>query len=65
MFIIERQVLEWHLDPQSSVRILQANGYDIIWMVFCSEGFASSLAVASLLELGLKNEMDIVGGYKA
>ena len=64
-FIIDRNVLEWRLDPQSSTRIPQANSYDIIWIVFCSEGSASSLAVPSLLELGLKNATDIVGGYKA
>ncbi len=63
--IIERNVLEWRLDPQSVDRIQEATSYDITWIVFCSEGYASSLAVATLLDLGLKNATDIVDGFKA
>ncbi|KAF8343105.1 Rhodanese-like domain-containing protein [Cantharellus anzutake] len=63
--VIERNVLEWRLDPQSSTRIPEANNYDIAWIVFCSEGYASSLAVASLLDMGLRNATDVIGGFKA
>ena len=34
-------------------------------MVLCSEGYTSSLAAASLLDLGLHRATDVVGGYQA
>lgn len=66
---IERNVLEWRLDPQSDARLLEPQGvaerYDNQIIVFCSEGYTSSLAVASLLALGLHGATDIDGGFKA
>nr|WP_211239787.1 rhodanese-like domain-containing protein [Jiangella gansuensis] len=34
-------------------------------VVFCNEGYASSLAAASLRELGLRNATDMIGGFHA
>ncbi|WP_203454189.1 rhodanese-like domain-containing protein [Jiangella aurantiaca] len=34
-------------------------------IVFCDEGYASSLAAGSLRELGLVNAIDLVGGFHA
>jgi rhodanese-related sulfurtransferase len=62
--IIERNVLEWRLDPASSAR-LPAAGYDLQVIVFCSEGYTSSLAAASLLDLGLHRATDLDGGFRA
>ena len=31
----------------------------------CAEGFSSSLAAASLQELGLHNATDLIGGFQA
>ncbi|MEU8510076.1 rhodanese-like domain-containing protein [Kitasatospora sp. NPDC048722] len=61
--IIERNVLEWRLDPTGGHRIPQASGYDVEWIVVCSEGYASSLAAASLRELGLHRATDLDGGF--
>ncbi|MEV7599488.1 rhodanese-like domain-containing protein [Kitasatospora sp. NPDC089797] len=61
--IIERNVLEWRLDPTGSHRIPEASGYDIEVIVVCSEGYASSLAAASLRELGLHRATDLDGGF--
>ncbi|MFF2042667.1 rhodanese-like domain-containing protein [Kitasatospora sp. NPDC058170] len=61
--VIERNVLEWRLDPTGSHRIPEASGYDVEVIVLCSEGYASSLAAASLRELGLHRATDLDGGF--
>lgn len=63
--IVERNVLEWRLDPASDARLPEATGYDVQVIVVCSEGYASSLAAASLLDLGLRHATDLVGGFLA
>ncbi|MFD4368891.1 rhodanese-like domain-containing protein [Rhodococcus sp. NPDC058521] len=62
---IERNVLEWRLDPASSARLAMAVDHDVEWVIVCSEGYTSSLAAASLQQLGLRNATDLVGGYRA
>lgn len=64
--IIERNVLEWRLDPQSEAKIediVNAHGYDTMVVVVCSEGYTSSLAANELQKLGLRNATDLNGGY--
>lgn len=63
--VIERNVLEWRLDPTSSARLALATDHDVEWIVVCSEGYTSSLAAASLRQLGLHRATDLVGGYRA
>jgi rhodanese-related sulfurtransferase len=63
--VIERNVLEWRCDPTSDARLPQAVGDDVEWVVLCSEGYTSSLAAASLRDLGLYRATDVVGGYRA
>jgi rhodanese-related sulfurtransferase len=63
--VIERNVLEWRCDPTSDARLPQAVGDDVEWLILCSEGYTSSLAAASLLDLGLHRATDVVGGYHA
>jgi rhodanese-related sulfurtransferase len=63
--IIERNVLEWRFDPQSNARLDVAERWDLRVIVFCSEGYTSSLAARSLQLLGLLNATDIEGGFKA
>lgn len=63
--IIERNVLEWRLDPASDARIPEATDYDVPVIVFCSEGYASSLAAATLQDIGLHHATDLDGGFKA
>jgi rhodanese-related sulfurtransferase len=63
--VIERNVLEWRCDPTSDARLPQAVDDDVEWVVLCSEGYTSSLAAASLLDLGLHRATDVVGGYHA
>ncbi|MFD7879557.1 rhodanese-like domain-containing protein [Streptomyces sp. NPDC059766] len=63
--VIERNELEWRLDPQGSHRVPEATGHDLRIVVICNEGYASSLAAASLHQLGLHRATDLVGGFQA
>ena len=61
--IIERNHLEWRLDPASSARVEQATA-DQRWIIVCQEGYASSLAAASARRLGI-DVTDVIGGIEA
>jgi rhodanese-related sulfurtransferase len=61
--IIERNVLEWRLDPRSDARLAVADRYDLPVIVFCQEGYTSSLAAAALQDLGLSAATDLAGGF--
>jgi rhodanese-related sulfurtransferase len=63
--IVERNVLEWRFDPASSARLPIATDHDLSVVVFCSEGYTSSLAAAALQALGLWRATDIIGGFHA
>lgn len=62
--IVERNVLEWRFDPASAARLPEAS-YDAQVIVFCSEGYTSSLAAAALQDLGVRNATDLDGGFMA
>ena len=62
--VIERNVLEWRLDPSSDHRLPIAS-YALRVIVVCSEGYTSSLAAASLLDLGIAGATDLDGGFRA
>lgn len=59
---IERNVLEWRLDPRGDHRAEFVTSPDVPVVIVCQEGYASSLAAASLLALGLTNVADLDGG---
>ncbi|MBJ3810071.1 rhodanese-like domain-containing protein [Streptomyces flavofungini] len=63
--VVERNELEWRLDPQGSHRAPEAASHELRVVVFCNEGYASSLAAASLRQLGLWHATDIIGGFQA
>ncbi|MFF5564174.1 rhodanese-like domain-containing protein [Streptomyces sp. NPDC012623] len=63
--VVERNELEWRLDPQGSHRAPEATGHGLRVVVICNEGYASSLAAASLRQLGLDRATDLVGGFQA
>ncbi|KOT50238.1 sulfurtransferase [Streptomyces rimosus subsp. rimosus] len=63
--IVERNELEWRLDPTGAHRAPQATGHDLPVVVVCNEGYASSLAAVSLRQLGLYRATDLVGGFQA
>jgi len=62
--VIDRNVLEWRLDPTSGYELPVAHEGRRVVLV-CNEGYASSLAAATLLDLGLAGATDLAGGYRA
>lgn len=63
--VIDRNVLEWRLDPSSPHRIPQAPRPGQRVVVVCDEGYSSSLAAATLRRLGVAGATDLVGGFQA
>ena len=63
--VVERNELEWRLDPRCSHRLPEATGHDLRVVVVCNEGYASSLAAESLHRLGLHRATDLIGGFQA
>jgi rhodanese-related sulfurtransferase len=63
--IIGRNVLEWRLDPRSEARIPALARADAQIIVMCSEGYASTLAAATLRRIGLREATDLDGGFQA
>ncbi|MGW4034302.1 rhodanese-like domain-containing protein [Streptomyces sp. NPDC004838] len=63
--VVERNELEWRLDPWGSHRAPEAVSHDLRVVVVCNEGYASSLAAVSLRQLGLHRATDLIGGFQA
>ena len=62
--VVDRNVLEWRLDPTSDARLPEADPDRRVILV-CNEGYASSLAAETLQRVGLRRATDLVGGYRA
>jgi rhodanese-related sulfurtransferase len=63
--VVERNVLEWRFDLRGEYALADVDGYGQPVVVACSEGYASSLAAASLRALGFTRVADLAGGYWA
>ena len=63
--VVERNELEWRLDPRGSHRAAEAVSHGLRVVVICNEGYASSLAAESLHRLGLYRATDLIGGFQA
>lgn len=63
--VIDRNVLEWRLDPSCPYRIAAVTGPDQRIIVVCNKGYSSSLAAATLRDIGLSRATDLVGGFQA
>ncbi len=62
---IPRTVLEWRLDPDSAFRSPYAPSLGDRVLVLCDHGESSSLAAATLVELGFAHAGDVIGGFEA
>ena len=60
--VVDRNVLEWRLDPASAHRLPEVDPQRRV-IVLCNEGYASSLAAATLQDLGLRDATDVIGGF--
>jgi rhodanese-related sulfurtransferase len=63
--VIDRNVLEWRLDPSCPHRLPIADDPDRRIVLVCDEGYSSSLAAWILQQLGLANATDLRGGFQA
>ncbi|MDQ0691157.1 rhodanese-like domain-containing protein [Arthrobacter sp. W4I7] len=63
--VIDRNVLEWRLDPSSPHRLSIADDPARRIVVVCNEGYSSSLAAHTLQRLGLTRATDLIGGFQA
>jgi rhodanese-related sulfurtransferase len=63
--VLSRNVLEWRLDPDCAHRHPDAPGTDERVIVMCNEGYQSSLAAATLQDLGFDRATDLIGGFQA
>jgi len=62
---IPRTVLEWRVDPSSSWHNPHVRDRELRLLLLCTHGFSSSLAAATLVELGFGRAGDVVGGFEA
>jgi rhodanese-related sulfurtransferase len=62
--VVDRNVLEWRLDPAGEHRLPDGPTAGQVVVVVCNEGYASSLAAATLRRLGL-DATDLDGGFQA
>ena len=63
--IVDRNVLEWRLDPTCAHRLPQVSDAGQLVILMCNEGYSSSLAAATLRSLGVRRATDVVGGFQA
>jgi rhodanese-related sulfurtransferase len=65
--VIDRNVLEWRLDPASPDRSpeLSNRQSDRLLIIMCNEGYSSSLAASTLQRLGLRKVTDVIGGFQS
>jgi rhodanese-related sulfurtransferase len=62
---VARNALEWRCDPSSEHRDPRIDGRERQLILMCNEGYQSSLAAATLHELGLTRTTDLAGGFQA
>lgn len=63
--VVSRNVIEWRVDPTSGWEDPEVVSRTGPVIVMCDEGFASSLAAATLVDLGVGDAVDMIGGYQA
>lgn len=63
--VIDRNVLEWRLDSTSPHHIPEMTDAGRRIVIICNQGYSSSLAAATLRQLGLWRATDLDGGYQA
>jgi rhodanese-related sulfurtransferase len=62
---IPRNVLEWRCDPRSQWRDPRVSDPARPIVLVCHEGYQSSLAAATLQDLGFSRATDLAGGFAA
>ena len=63
--VLPRNSLEWRCDPASEWRHPAITRRDLRIILICNEGYQSTLAAATLQQLGLIHATDLDGGFTA
>jgi rhodanese-related sulfurtransferase len=63
--VLPRNCLEWRCDPASEWRHPAITRRDVRLILICGQGYQSSLAAATLQQLGLTQATDLDGGFTA
>ena len=63
--VVPRNCLEWRCDPASPWRHPAITRRDLHIILICQQGYQSSLAAATLQQLGLIHATDLDGGFTA
>jgi rhodanese-related sulfurtransferase len=63
--VLPRNSLEWRCDPASEWRHPAINRRDLRIILVCNQGYQSTLAAATLQQLGLVHATDLDGGFSA
>jgi 3-mercaptopyruvate sulfurtransferase SseA len=63
--VVPRNCLEWRCDPASKSRHPAITRRDLCIILLCHQGYQSSLAAATLQQLGLIHATDLDGGFTA
>ncbi|MFZ0493275.1 MAG: rhodanese-like domain-containing protein, partial [Acidimicrobiia bacterium] len=58
-------VLEWRADPDSRWKDRRIADQDLTLILMCNDGFSSSLAAATLVDMGFAHAGDLTGGFRA
>ena len=56
--------MEWRIAPSSPNRVVDIDQTQAV-IIVCNEGYQSSLAAATLRQLGVAGATDLIGGYQA
>jgi len=63
--VLPRNSLEWRCDPASKWRHPAITRRDLRIILICDQGYQSTLAAATLQQLGLIHATDLDGGFRA
>jgi rhodanese-related sulfurtransferase len=63
--VMSRNIIEWRVDPTSGWEDPEVVARSGPVIVMCQEGYASSLAAATLIDIGVADATDMIGGFEA
>ena len=61
---VPRTVLEWRADPASPWHNPRLGHHGGRLLLLCAHGYSSSLAAATLVDIGLDRAGDVIGGFE-
>jgi rhodanese-related sulfurtransferase len=63
--VVDRNVLEWRTVWDSPHRLAAVTSPDLRIVLVCNQGYASTVAAATLRRLGMTRATDLAGGFQS